>query len=513
MSIAERFMAAFEGSTLAHGQTQIGSTRRNGKTEAKSFLVRKPLTNELVESHLAGGKGVGAIPINKENNCKFGAVDIDTYPIDHAELVRKLAKLKIPMAVCRSKSGGAHLYMFFAEWFPASEVREYLIEIAATLGHSGCEIFPKQDRIISDRGDVGNFINLPYFDSQQTTRYMVDAEGNDVDLETFLLWVESSRLTMNDLSNLQTGVSTDEGPFATGYPCLQAIMSIGVVEGTRNTTMFQVGQNLQKMYPDGWKAEMEAINQLYFDPALAATEVAGIQKELEKKQYGPKCKEEPFHSYCNKRLCISRPHGISKQGAVDLPHIGGMTILLSEPRLYFLDVDGKRLELTTEQLQMPIQFQRSCIEQLNFMPPTLKPSDWQMLVNDLLRSAATIEVPEELTVAGQFKELLQAFCTSRIRAVTPEEVELGKPWTEDGRTMFKIKGLQDYLINQGFNKLTRPQIQERLKNVNNDHECHGTFRYKNERKDIWGSARVWWVPEFKDKEIELPEGEDYEAPF
>ena len=266
MSIAERFMAAFEGSTLAHGQTQIGSTQRNGKTEAKSFLVRKPLTSELVQSHLAGGDGVGAIPINENNNCKFGAVDIDTYPIDHADLVRKLARLKIPMAVCRSKSGGAHLYMFLAEWFPASEVREYLIEIAATLGHSGCEIFPKQDRIISDRGDVGNFINLPYFDSDQTTRYMVDSEGNDVDLETFLLWVESSRLTMNDLSNLQTGVSTDEGPFATGYPCLQAIMSIGVVEGTRNTTMFQVGQNLQKMYPDGWKAEMEAINQLYFDP-------------------------------------------------------------------------------------------------------------------------------------------------------------------------------------------------------------------------------------------------------
>lgn len=513
MSIAERFMKAFEGSTAAHGQTEIGSTRRNGKTEAKSFVVREPLTEEKVSKHLDGATGVGAIPINEDNNCKFGAIDIDTYPIDHAALVRKLAKLEIPMAVCRSKSGGAHLYLFLEEFYPASEIREFLTEVAATLGHAGCEIFPKQDRILADRGDVGNFINLPYFDSEQTTRYMVDHEGNDVDLETFLIWIENSRLTMNDLSNLQTGVNTDEGPFATGYPCLQTMTAMGVGEGGRNEFMFMVGQNLQNMYPDGWKAEMEAINQLYVSPPLGASEIVGIQRELEKKSYGPKCKQEPFKSYCNKRLCMSRPFGVGRNGAVEMPNISGMTILLSEPRMYFLDVDGKRLELSTEQLQIPLQFQRACIEQLNFMPPTLKPADWQMMVNDLLNAASVIEVPEELTVAGQFKELLQSFCTSRIRAVTPEEIELGKPWTEDGKTMFKIKGLQDYLINQGFTKLTRPQIQERLKAVNENEECHGFYRYKNEKKNKWVQARVWWVPEFKDKEIELPEGELYEAPF
>jgi hypothetical protein len=513
MSIAERFMKAFEGSTAAHGQTEIGNTNRRGKTEAKSFVVREPLTENKISEHLNGKLGMGSIPINEENNCKFGVIDIDTYPIDHAVLVRKLAKLDIPMAVCRSKSGGAHLYMFFAEWFPASEIREYLTEIAATLGHAGCEIFPKQDRILADRGDVGNFINLPYFDSENTTRYMVDTEGNDVDLETFLTWVENSRLTMNDLSNLQTGVSSDEGPFATGYPCLQTMTGMGIGEGGRNEFLFMAGQNLQNMYPDGWKAEMEAINQLYLSPPLRASEVVGIQKELEKKKYGPKCKQEPFKSFCNRRLCMSRPHGVSKQGAVEMPHIGGMTILLSEPRLYFLDVDGKRLELATDQLQQPFMFQRACIEQLNFMPPTLKPAEWQMLVNDLLNAATTIEVPEELTMSGQFKEMVQSFCTSRIRAVTPEEIELGKPWTEEGKTMFKIKGLQDYLINQGFSKLTRPQIQERLKSLNEESECHGVFRYKNEKKNKWVSTRVWWVPEFKDKEIELPDGETYEAPF
>ena len=35
MSLTDRFKAAFRGSDLAHGQTTIGKTRRNGKTDAK----------------------------------------------------------------------------------------------------------------------------------------------------------------------------------------------------------------------------------------------------------------------------------------------------------------------------------------------------------------------------------------------------------------------------------------------------------------------------------------------
>ena len=91
------------------------------------------------------------------------------------------------------------------------------------------------------------------------------------------------------------------------------------------------------------------------------------------------------------------------------PSMGGLTILKSDPRLYFLDVNGQRLELSTEQLQMPLQFQRACMEQIDFMPPTMKPADWQQLVNNLMSTATAIEVPKELTTTGQFEELLEIF--------------------------------------------------------------------------------------------------------
>ena len=48
------------------------------------------------------------------------------------------------------------------------EFRDTAGEISAFLGYGGCEVFLKQEQLLVERGDVGNFINLPYFDSEQT---------------------------------------------------------------------------------------------------------------------------------------------------------------------------------------------------------------------------------------------------------------------------------------------------------------------------------------------------------
>ena len=174
MSEAEQLLTVFQGSKAAHGQTILGRVGRNGKTEANSTVVREPLTVDKVQAHIDGKHGVGSIPITQDNMCKFGALDIDTYDLDHKSLNKKILKLKLPLLLCRSKSGGAHLFLFLKDWEPASLVREYLTEMSITRGHSGCEIYPKQDKILADRGDVGNFINMPYFKADLTTRYCLN---------------------------------------------------------------------------------------------------------------------------------------------------------------------------------------------------------------------------------------------------------------------------------------------------------------------------------------------------
>ena len=177
MSVAERFSSLFRGFSGAHGQTTVLDSQREGKKKAKSFLVREPLTLDLVQQHLDGKRGVGSVPIDETNKCYFGALDIDDYNLDLIALYKKVERLKLPLVMCRSKSGGAHLFLFMAEKIPASEIRDKLSEFASALGWGTCEIFPKQEEVIVERGDVGNFINLPYFNAKYTTRYALDKKG------------------------------------------------------------------------------------------------------------------------------------------------------------------------------------------------------------------------------------------------------------------------------------------------------------------------------------------------
>ena len=241
MNLAEELLEAFIGFSTAHGQTEVSQERTAGKQKAKSFIVRNPLTLELIQGHIQGRKGVGAIPINEENKCKFGALDIDQYPLDHNKLVDKLEELNVPCIVCRSKSGGAHIFFFFKEWMNAGDFRDKAAEISSALGHGRCEIFPKQEQILVERGDVGNFINLPYYDSDQTLRYaIIKREGNYVEasLEEFIQEIQKVKTLPKDFLTLPIGGPVDLLP--NYIPCLRTKLAIGVFEGERNRTAFHL---------------------------------------------------------------------------------------------------------------------------------------------------------------------------------------------------------------------------------------------------------------------------------
>ena len=509
MSLAERFMAAFEGFSAAHGQTQISPERRAGKQKAKSYIVRKPLTLELIESHLSGSWGVGSIPINEDNKCRFGALDIDQYPLDIEALDRKLRGSRIPCVVCRSKSGGAHIFFFFNEWISAGEFRDKASEISAILGYGGCEIFPKQEQVLVERGDVGNFINLPYFDAEQTLRYAVKEDGDAATIEEFLGLIEERKLSASEFLTLDLGGKSDQ--FKGWPPCLKHLLESGIPEGGRNTTMFAVGTACKMVDPDNWKTLHETINSQYCKPPLAASEIVTIQQQLEKKEYFYPCEQQPLASHCNKSLCKNQKYGIGPaQQSVDL---AGLSVIMSEPRLWFMDVNGRRLELTTEELQVPLKFQRACMEQLNFMPQAMKPSDWHTVVNEMMTNLNEIEVPQELTYKGQFTEHLEGYCTGNVQAQSAEELLLGKPYTDDSKVFFRLDGLMNYLRNKRFDEYTRAQIQERIKEINAGEECHGTKRFKTVRGE-WKTIRVWWVPELN-TEVNIPDVyvESSEVPF
>jgi hypothetical protein len=501
MSLADKMLAAFEGSRVAHGTTTVGRVGRNGKADAESKIVRQPLDKSLMQGHINGGQGVGAIPINEDNKCRWGALDIDIYDLDQSALQKRIQKLGFPLLHCRSKSGGAHLYLFLQEYEQAKVVREYLLEMAVALGHSGCEIFPKQDKILSERGDVGNFLNLPYHNAELPQRYCFNENVESIELSDFLLKIEEKRCTINHLETLR--VKKPRKYFKDGPPCLQHLFTDGATSEDRNKKLFMIGVYCRLKFGDDWKSEMETFNHALFSTPLDAKEVLDLQKSLERKEYFYTCEQEPFKSFCDKEMCSAAKFGIG-DAAVEAPVMGNLQIILSEPRLYFLTVGGNRIQLNTEQLHNQSLFQRACIEQASIAPPQVRPAKWTSMLQAWLNEGTKQEVPEELTITGEFKALLREHCTSRIRALHPEEMLSGKPFaTNEGITLFTMSGIMEFLTNRRFNSFTRAQVGDQLKKLNGNRECHG---HKSITKEdgTRTTTRVWWVPSFENEEVFLP---------
>ena len=166
----------FKGLESAYGQTKItNEIRSDGKAEVKSFTIKKPVTDQLWQEHIKGREpALGIIPINEDNECKWGCIDIDTYPFDHLALIKKIREQKLPLIVFRSKSGVAHVFCFTKEFVPAILMRNRLIQMASIIGHSKAEVFPKQNTIKAERGDVGSFLNMPYHGGDKSIRFAFD---------------------------------------------------------------------------------------------------------------------------------------------------------------------------------------------------------------------------------------------------------------------------------------------------------------------------------------------------
>ncbi len=512
MSVATRMMSVFEGSSAGYLVTMVKGRGHKGKTEAEYRTVHGQVTENIVQQHLDGDSGVGIVPIASGNVCKFGVIDIDVYDLDHKSLQANIRRLKLPLVHCRSKSGGAHLYLFLQDWESCALVRESLTEMRSALGFSGSgELFPAQEIINDKDGEVGNGINIPYFKSEMPTRYAYNEKMEALEVEEFLDLAEKIKVSMATVQEIDFSGSREY--FEDGPVCLQILASMGKITDNRNILMFNIGVYCKNKWPDDWEEHHEEYNRLLCDPPLGSKEIVDQQKSLKKKDgYFYQCNQTPLRDYCNKAKCKMQKFGIGSS-TEDQAQISGITIMLSEPRLYFMSVEGKSLTLSTDQLQNPTLWQKACMEQLDMMPPVPKRMDWQQLINSMLNTATKQEVAPELTRAGQFQNLLRKFCTSHIRAVAPEEVLSGKPWTDKGKTMFRIDALEKFLRNNDFTHFTTGRIQEHIQRLNEGQECHGKLNYTKEDGKR-STTRVWWVPVFENLDVDIDiKGEKYDIPF
>ena len=441
----EKFKNIFEGNNSAYGIMKLtGEVTEKGKAVAKAFIKRAPVTDNLWQDHLDGkDPALGIIPINENNMCKWGCIDVDVYNLDHLVLMRNIKGMGFPLVTFRSKSGGAHLFLFAKEFIPAGLMQSKLKAMAKALDFEGSEIFPKQTEIFMDRGDTGNFLNLPYHEGHKGLRYTFKAGGEAAKLEEFFDIYDEWAQTKEEIQAINTNpkekVKRDEA-FPDGPPCLNKLAEQGFGEGSRNNALFNVAVFCKKAFPDEWENKVGEYNMKYMDPPLSYQEVQVTLKSVNKKDYDRyRCKEQPICSVCNPARCRTKKHGVG-YGEEEMPELGTLTKIASTPSQYFLDVDGKRVELTKEQLHNPNLF---CIEVMDkaevIIVTTPKLRDWkEIYLKQLFANIQTVQPLKSSEPRDILIGLLQQFTVNRVQARTADDIVNKMAWTDEGFTYFRM---------------------------------------------------------------------------
>lgn len=477
-------MALFDGLGRAYGTYRITGVE-NGKQVGEAVTVTGDVTEKLWEEHLKGGKGIGVVPIKDDSSCRFGALDIDKYDgLDVAKTIETARKKKFPLVPCSSKSGGLHLFLFGKDPVSAAVMRAKLGLMAEALGFDGCEVFPKQSQVLAERGDIGSWINMPYFDAEKTARFGYGDDGKKLDFEDFLAFAEKH---LADIENIKVERPESKGDFTDGPVCLQSLIEDGVPEGMRNDVLFNVGVYLRKALPKRWVQELEKVNAARFKPPLDSSEVQALIKGAGRTGCFYGCKKPFLKSRCDKGICRTRKYGIGNDEY--FPILAGLTKYDTTPPIWFLDVEaGGRIELTTDDLQNQLRFQRRCMDVLNKITPMIKPDQWQSLLRSLMDKVSVIDVPKEASASGQLVNHLETFCTARAQAKVREEILLGKPWLDGGWHHFRMGDFLLHLERIRFHDFKVHKITQLVRGIGGRHEF-----MKLRGKGV----NVWKVPEFE----------------
>ncbi len=465
----EKFKNIFEGLKIAYGQYQKGERSENGKQQGKAFIVRKNVSDDLWENHLQGkGPALGIIPIREDNACRWGCIDIDSYNLDHSGLIQSIRNLNFPLIVCRSKSGGAHVFLFTKDFISAALMQNTLKKIAKVLGYEGSEIFPKQTEILVERGDTGNFLNLPYYNGTKGLRYAINDSGSSCTLEEFYELYDVHACTEAQVKEIKIEEKKIEEAFPSGPPCLNKLASVGFGEGSRNNALFNIAVYYKQAHPDSWEDKIVEANLKYMEPKLSNSEVQQLIKSVNRKGYDKyRCKDAPINAVCQSGLCRTKRFGVG-YGEEEMPVLGNLTKYKSTPPQWFLDVSGTRIELKSEQLYSPPLFALACLDQANLVVPVPKPKDWkQYFLKPMMQNLQEVEPLESLDPMNQITGLLQDWTTNRQSARTIDDIFNKLPFTEEGFTYFRMDDFFAFCKKNNWDqdKTKTGNLIKRLENV------------------------------------------------
>jgi hypothetical protein len=435
------FAALFKGRDDAYGVYTIpaGATpSQRGKLAGIGSTKHEPVTPELYADHLSGQRRLGIVPIRPDNSTLFVALDADVYKSAtlHSELSQRIAKLQLPLCVTKSKSGGAHVWLFFRDPVPASKARKIATELVAKLHlDPKTEIFPKQDTIREQ--DDGSWINLPYFGDSCVG--LNETGTVELTLPQFLEYADVRISSANDLmrSKAQADeISQDDNDDAP--PCVATMLRDGVEEPGRNNSMVQLAVYFSRAFPDDWQSMvMEAATTKMYPP-LSLAEASKIIQTIKNKQYQYLCKQQPMQSLCDKDACVKRKFGVGggtpTNSIIVFDH---MKKIDGEEPIYQVIIDGRKITCDGATLKNYELFRIAAMKRLDRMLPEMPRQAWGDCLNrafhDMTREAAPVDTQTSQLIVKALKE----WCNRAAQNSSPDVIEKRRvPYYNDNSIYF-----------------------------------------------------------------------------
>ena len=495
--IIVRFKKLFQGNPSAYGQY-------NHITKKCKTITEQP-TFQNYEDHLLGSnQNLGIIPVRDHEVSCFGVLDFDNHKtIDGVNLIKleaTIRKIGAPLVVCRSKSGGAHVYLFGKKPLNTKLLKQTLSNYAETLtgfGELEIEIFPKQDMV--DRNITGNWINLPYSNYERTERYAVIG-GKRASIKEFLAYAES--MAIDNQTMLELGAETHKD----APPCIEKMLKEKLPEGNRNNALYNYCIYVKKAFPENWNNLVYTFNAEHFSSPLKHDEVTKVINSVDKKDtYYYKCQEEPCKSRCNSSVCVIRKFGITPTERnqlmlSELPQMGKLKKYITDPIVYELEIEGKKLKLSAKELLNFQAFKIVLFEQLDRVIKPIKAEVWMDIVDGLIKNVEHVEVPDDASQNGIIRSLLLNYLGNANLQESGKEIEKrrviynGHPCVQlmSDRNNVSLKRRFVLFKSESFRKFLQ---QQRLGNVTGSNIFFAikvlgvqnfTIRIKERTIKVWG---------------------------
>lgn len=479
----ETFRRLFHGHAAFYGRHVYDFTGPAGeKKKGESFTVKETLTIAEYKKHLEGGAGLGVVPITEKNQCYFFAIDVDDYT-GREDLVKRVYSLAFPLIPFRSKSGGLHLYCFLNSPAPAADCIQAATEMAAALGLKGdTEIFPKQGSLRP--GQIGNWINLPYYRGPAATNVALDALARPIGFQEFIQGAAAFQTNIDSIRNFMASLDLADGP-----PCLQAI-TLAKETRFRNEYLFNLARYLKAREGDEFEFAVHKYNMELIEP-LPTKEIESIITSHKKKDYSYRCNGEPICNFCNKKICGVRKFGI---GGSDISDVSfeGLVQYLSDPPYYAWQINGVDLKFYSESdIILQSKFRELCMRTLHVLPKRLKDPDWTKIINRALANIETraIESHDDISPGATLKEFLYEFLERRVKAECLDQIVFDRVFKDETNKeyIFRSKALVDFILEtKKFRYFSSVEIQDRIRVMG--------ARPQKVYLSKQGTARVWTLP-------------------